>query len=150
MGRSKETFSKKEIQKKKEKKRKDKEARKLERKEKEKSGNLEDMMAYIDENGFIVDKPVDPSKKKKIKSEDVEINIPKREKVEFDPIRKGTVSFFNHEKGYGFIVDSETQDSIFVHVNGTLEEIKENNLVQFEIEQGQKGPTAVKVQIIRT
>jgi len=149
MGRSKETFNKKEVKKKKEKKRKEKAARKLERKDKEKAGSLEEMFAYVDENGFFVDEPVDPSKKKKTKLEDIEINIPKREAVVFDPIRKGTVSFFNHEKGFGFIVDSETQDSIFVHINGTLEEIKENNLVSFEIEPGQKGPTAVKVKIIR-
>ena len=64
----------------------------------------------------------------------------------FDPIRKGTVTFFNDSKGYGFIRDSETQESIFVHVNNLLESITEGNLVSFEIEKGMKGLTAVQVK----
>jgi cold shock CspA family protein len=66
-----------------------------------------------------------------------------------DPIRKGTVSFFNDSKGFGFIRDSETKESVFVHANNLLEEIKEGNLVSFEVEMGHKGPTAVKVKLIR-
>ena len=66
-----------------------------------------------------------------------------------DPIRKGTVTFFNDSKGYGFIRDSETKESVFVHINNVLEDIKEGNLVSFEVEMGQKGPTAVKVKQIK-
>jgi len=149
MGRSQETFNKKEVRDKKEKKRKEKEKKRLARKESEKSGNLEDMIAYVDENGMISTTPPDPTKKKDIKSEDIEINIPKRASIELDPIRKGIVTFFNESKGYGFIKDSETQDSVFVHVNNVLEDIKENNVVSFEVEMGQKGPTAVKVKLFR-
>ena len=50
-------------------------------------------------------------------------------------------------KGYGFIKDSETKESVFVHVNNLIDEIKEGNLVSFEVEMGQKGPTAVKVKL---
>ncbi|MCB2208784.1 MAG: cold shock domain-containing protein [Bacteroidetes bacterium] len=64
-------------------------------------------------------------------------------------MRKGTVSFFNDSKGFGFIRDSETKESVFVHANNLLEEIKEGNLVSFEVEMGHKGPTAVKVKLIR-
>ncbi len=150
MGRSQETFNKKEVRNKKEKKRKDKEAKRLARKENEKSGDLEDMIAYLDENGNITDTPPDPTKKKKVISADsIEISIPKREEEDFDPIRKGVVTFFNDSKGYGFIKDSETQESVFVHVNNVLEEIKDNNMVSFEVEMGPKGPTAVQVKLVK-
>ncbi len=148
MGRSQETFNKKEVRNKKEKKRKEKEKKKLARKEGEKS-SLDDMIAYVDENGNITDTPPDPNQKKKeTKLEDIEISIPKRDaSQELDPIRKGTVSFFNDSKGYGFIKDSETHESVFVHINNTLEEIKEGNAVIFEVEMGPKGPTAVQVKV---
>lgn len=146
MGRSQETFNKKEVKNKKDKKRKDKEKKRLDRKDNEKTGRLEDMIAYVDENGMITSTPPDPNKKRVINSEDIEISIPKQEDVELDPIRKGTVTFFNDSKGYGFIKDSETQESVFVHVNNLLETIKEGNLVSFEVEMGQKGPTAVQVK----
>lgn len=151
MARSQETFNKKEVRNKKDKKRKDKEAKRLARKENEKSGSLDDMIAYVDENGMITDTPPDPTKKKKvIKVEDIEINVPKREDIEeVDPIRKGVVTFFNESKGFGFIKDRETMESVFVHVNNVLEDIKENNMVTYEVEMGQKGPTAVRVQVIR-
>jgi cold shock CspA family protein len=148
MGRSQETFNKKEVRNKKEKKRKEKEKKKLARKESDKPSSLDDMIAYVDENGMISDTPPDPNQKKReTKLEDIEISIPKRnEREELDPIRKGIVSFYNDSKGYGFIKDSETHESVFVHINNTLEEIKEGNVVTFEVEMGQKGPTAVKVK----
>jgi len=147
MGRSGETFNKKEVRNKKEKKRKDKEKRKLARKEEGKKNSLDDMIAYVDENGIITSTPPDLSKKEEINAEDIEIGVPNREKEEIDPIRSGTVSFFNDAKGYGFIKDLQTKDSIFVHVNNVLEDIKEGNLVTFEVEMGPKGPTAVRVKI---
>ena len=150
MGRSQETFNKKEVRNKKEKKRKEKEKKRLARKDNEKGGSLDDMIAYVDENGMLTSTPPDPTKKKVINSEDIEISIPKSDPNEkLDPIRKGTVSFFNDAKGFGFIRDSETKESVFVHVNNVLEEIKEGNLVSFEVEMGQKGPTAVKVKVSR-
>ncbi len=148
MGRSKETFSKKEVRTKKEKKRKDKEKARLARKENEKKSGLDDMIAYVDENGMITSTPPDPEKKMEIKLEDITIGIAKREEEEEpDPIRKGTVSYYNDSKGYGFIRDGETKESVFVHVNNVLEEITEGNLVSFEVEMGHKGPTAVNVKL---
>ncbi len=150
MGRSQETFNKKEVKNKKDKKRKDKEKKRLERKDNDKPSSLDDMIAYVDENGMITSTPPDPNKKKTIiNSEDIEISIRKQEDVPFDPIRKGTVTFFNDSKGYGFIRDSETQESIFVHVNNVLEGIKEGNLVNFEVEKGLKGFTAVQVKLFK-
>ncbi|MEZ5009364.1 MAG: cold shock domain-containing protein [Chitinophagales bacterium] len=148
MGRSQETFNKKEVRNKKDKKRKDKEEKKLARKEREKKGGLEDMIAYVDEFGNITDTPPDPTKKRKeVKVEDIQLGAAKREPSEaFDPIRKGTVTFYNDAKGFGFIKDSETQESVFVHVNNAIDEIKEGTAVQYEVEMGQKGPTAVRVK----
>jgi len=149
MSRSQESFNKKEVRNKKEKKRKDKEMKKLTRKDNDK-GSFDDMIAYVDENGMIVSTPPDPSLKKVINLEDIEISIPKSDPNQvFDPIRKGSVTFFNTSKGFGFIRDLETQESVFVHVNNLLEEIKEGNLVNYEVEMGQKGPTAVQVKLYK-
>ncbi|MBN2236816.1 MAG: cold shock domain-containing protein [Bacteroidales bacterium] len=150
MGRSQETFNKKEVRNKKEKKRKDKEKKRLAKKDNERSGSLDDMIAYVDENGMITDTPPDPSKKRNVKLEDIDVNIPKRDTLEkMDPIRKGTVTFFNDAKGFGFIKDSETQESVFVHINNASDELKENNIVTFEVEMGLKGPTAVRVKLFK-
>ena len=101
MGRSQETFNKKDVRSKKEKKRKEKEKKRLARKESEKKTSLDDMIAYVDENGMISSTAPDPTKKKKeIELEDIEIGVPVRESdQDLDPIRKGTVSFFNDSKG---------------------------------------------------
>jgi cold shock CspA family protein len=150
MGRSQETFGKKEVQNKKEKKRKEKEKKRLAKKESEKKTSLDDMIAYVDENGMITSTPPDLTKKKDIKLEDIEIGIPTRESDQnIDPIRKGIVSFFNESKGFGFIKDTETKQDVFVHVNNVLEDIKEGNIVTFEVEMGQKGPTAVNVKVFK-
>lgn len=147
MGKSQETFSKKEREKKRVKKQQDKQLKKEERKSSSDKGkSWEDMIAYVDEFGRITNTPPDPSKKIVIELEDIQIGISKQEDVEpEDPIRKGTVTFFNQEKGYGFIQDHDSQQSIFVHINQLKEPIGQNDKVSFEIEQGQKGPTAVRV-----
>jgi cold shock CspA family protein len=150
MGRSQESFNKKEVKNKKDKKRKEKEKKKLARKDTEKRSGLEDNFAYVDENGMLTSTPPDPKKKMDVKLEDIEISIPKRDASDKpDPIRKGVVTFFNDAKGFGFIRDMETQASVFVHANNLLEEIKENNMVTFEVVPGQKGPTAVQVKLYK-
>jgi CspA family cold shock protein len=59
---------------------------------------------------------------------------------------KGVVKFFNQTKGFGFI-KAETGNEVFVHVSGVVNEINEGDEVVFEIEEGRKGPTAVKVKL---
>lgn len=148
MGRSTETFSKKEREKKKSIKQRDKKEKAEERKaNSDKGKSLDDMMAYIDENGNITSTPPDPTKKKKILSQDIQISVPKQEDIVVDIIRNGTVTFFNESKGYGFIRDHQSQDSIFVHINGLIDAVKENDKVTFETENGQKGLNAIKVKI---
>lgn len=151
MARSQETWNKKETEKKKLQKRKEKEQRKEERKAHAKEGaSLDDMIAYVDEDGNISSTPPDPTKKKVIKEEDIEIGVPRnRTSAHTDVIRKGVVTFFNNAKGYGFIKDRDTHESIFVHVNALTEPIQENNKVTFRVEMGHKGPNAVEVKIIR-
>ena len=145
MGRSQESFNKKNVRDKKEKKRKEKQERRTARKESEKK-SLDDMIAYVDEHGRITDAPPDPSEKEEIDVEDIKLGVPSRDDHEEDVIRKGVVSFFNDAKGYGFIKDLETKQNLFVHINNTLEEISEGNLVTFEIGAGQKGPAAINVK----
>ncbi|WP_423149681.1 cold-shock protein [Rubrolithibacter danxiaensis] len=149
MGRSTETFSKKEKEKKRLKKQQEKKEKTEERKANSSKGKgLEDMMAYVDENGNISSTPPDPNKKKKFNTEDIQIGVPRQEFIEQETVRNGKVTFFNESKGYGFIKDQQTQESVFVHINGLLQPIKENDKVSFEVEMGQKGPTAVKVKKI--
>ena len=150
MGRSQESFNKKEVRKKKEKKRLDKEKKRLARKDGDKKNTLDDMIAYVDENGRLTDTPQDPASKKKTKVEDIEISIPKQDDtMKADPIRRGKLTFFNDSKGYGFIRDSETQDSVFVHINEFQDDIMEGNIVSFEVEKGLKGPAAVRVKLAK-
>jgi cold shock CspA family protein len=149
MGNFGETVGKKERDKKKMKKRQDKQEKMEERKAKATKGKtLEEMMAYIDENGNLSSKPPDPRNLKRIvRAEDMQISTPKAGK--FDPadlIRTGIVTFFNEAKGFGFIKDMQTQESVFVHVNQLTERISENQKVIFETENGPRGLNAVNVK----
>ena len=146
MAKSQETFSKKEKEKKRLKKRQDKLIKKEERKADSAGGSLESMMAYVDEYGNITDTPPDPTKKKKIIASNIEIGVPKREDEPEAAARQGKISYWNDSKGYGFIKDLITQENVFVHVNGTLEAVKEGDTVTFEVERGQKGMNAVGVK----
>jgi cold shock CspA family protein len=151
MGRSQETSNKKEKEKKKLKKKKDKLLKKEERKaNSEKGQSLEDMYAYVDEDGNLTSTPPDPTRKKTvINTEDIAISTSKKEDVEpEDPMRKGTITFFNDSKGYGFIKDHDSQESIFVHINSLEDSVSENDKVTFELERGMKGMNAVRVKKI--
>ncbi len=146
-----ETWNKKEREKKKKQNKKEKAEKKLERREHSKSNaDPESMYAYLDENGNLSSKPPDPRKKIIINVEDIEIGVPRQAPVNpEDLIRKGVVTFFNNEKGYGFIKDLISQESVFVHANSLSEPVKENNKVSFEVEMGPKGSNAVNVKLVK-
>jgi len=149
MAKSQETWNKKEKEKKRKKKQEEKAQRKEERKANAKDGSLDNMLAYVDEYGNITSTPPDPAKRKKIIADQIEIGIPRRKpEEEVDQNRKGVVTFFNESKGFGFIKDLDSQESIFTHINGHLEAIKENDRVTFQVEQGQKGLNAVNVKLV--
>ncbi len=61
-------------------------------------------------------------------------------------MQTGKVKFFNAGKGFGFITES-TGEEVFVHVTGLNEDIRENDTVSFEVQQGQKGLNAVNVSL---
>jgi CspA family cold shock protein len=59
----------------------------------------------------------------------------------------GTVKFFNNAKGFGFIKDAQTGNEIFVHVTGLVDEIRENDEVSYDVQDGRKGLNAVNVKL---
>ncbi len=63
-------------------------------------------------------------------------------------MKEGTVKFFNRSKGFGFIEPTDGGQDVFVHQNGLIDEINENDKVKFDVEQGKKGLNAVNVQLI--
>jgi len=146
MAKSQQTFGKSEREKKRLKKRKDKQLKKDERKA---SGIQNSEFIYVDEFGQLTDTPLDPSKKVKVDAASIEIGVPKKEdREEEDPIKKGKVSFFDGSKGFGFIIENDSQEKYFVHVSGLTEEVVENDKVSFELERGLKGMNAVRVKKI--
>ncbi len=151
MAKSQQTFNKSEKEKKRLKKRELKQKKKEERKANAvKGASLEDMLVYVDEFGQLTDTPPDPTKKIKVDAESIVLGIPKKEDREEEDSKdkEGKVSFFDTSKGFGFIIDSQTQMKYFVHVSGLIDEIAENDKVTFELEKGLKGMNAVRVKKI--
>ena len=62
--------------------------------------------------------------------------------------KDGTVKFFNSEKGFGFISQTENRSDVFVHSSGLIDEIRENDKVTFDVEEGKKGLNAVNVKVV--
>jgi cold shock CspA family protein len=150
MGRSQETFGKKEVRTRKEKKRKEKEHKRAVRKSEGKKSSFDDMIAYVDEFGIITSTPPDPDKKSVVVAENIELSITRNKpEAAADFMRKGVVTFYNDSKGFGFIRDLESNQRVFVHANNLLDPIKENNVVAFESGRGPKGITALKVKLLK-
>ena len=63
-------------------------------------------------------------------------------------MQEGTVKFFNGTKGFGFISPANGGEDEFVHVSGLFDEIRENDKVSFEVQNGKKGLNAVNVRVI--
>lgn len=148
MARPQETFNKKEQEKLRAKKKKEK----LEKKEARKANpklSGEDMYVYVDENGHLTSTPPDPSKKIIVDVESIEIGIPKREEQEAEsPFKQGIIDFYDTSKGFGFIKELEADNKFFFHVKGLIDDVKEGNKVEFELEKGMKGMNAVRVKKI--
>ena len=148
MAKSQQSYSKTEKEKarlkKREEKLKKKEARKAENKDK----GIQ--FAYVDAYGNLTDTPPNPDDKIKVDASSIQIGVPKKEESDevIDPVHNGKVSFFDSSKGFGFIIDSETQEKYFCHISGLLDKIAENDKVSFELERGMKGMNAVKVKLI--
>ena len=63
-------------------------------------------------------------------------------------MNKGTVKFFNEAKGFGFIKEEDSNTEHFVHVSGLIDEIREDDTVDFELQEGKKGLNAVNVKVV--
>jgi len=63
-------------------------------------------------------------------------------------MQTGTVKFFNNAKGFGFIVEDDTNTEHFVHISGLIDEIREDDKVEFELKEGKKGMNAVNVRVL--
>ncbi len=70
------------------------------------------------------------------------------QKIKLIIMNKGTVKFFNNSKGFGFIKDDESGKEYFVHVSGLNDEIRENDEVSFDLQEGKKGLNAVNVKLL--
>lgn len=131
------TSLKKEKEKKKAKAKQEKAEKMLDRKLNAKKGkSLEEMMAYVDENGNLSSTPPGAPKQK----------TPGAGPDTKATTRKGTLTSFNDAKGYGFITDLNTRESIFVHSSNFKQLIQKNDTVSFEIERNAKGVSAVNVR----
>jgi len=140
------SFNKREIEKRKQEKRLEKQKRKEERKSNAGNNSFDDMIAYVDENGVIMDTPPDPANKSDIEIGDIAVSIPKKEDVK-DTKLIGTVEYYNEDKGYGFIKNAVKMEKYFFHISNAPASIKEGNKVTFELERGQKGMNAVRVTL---
>jgi cold shock CspA family protein len=144
-----EFFSKRDREKKKQQARKEKEEKKRERKENARDGNsLADMLAYVDENGNLTSTPQDPSRRREVNIEDIQISSPKAEdRNSATRFEAGVVTYYNEEKGFGFIRDLKTKQSVFVHHKQLSGPVRINDNVQFLIVKGIKGPEAIEVAV---
>lgn len=147
MNRKGDSFGKRNVKSKQELKRKEKEEKRLMRKDSDKKSSLDDMIAYVDENGMITSTPPDPEKKTEVSLEDIIIRSPRKEDIaESNPERKGVLSQFNASRGFGFIRDHETGQSYFVHVSEFAEPLTEGDEVIFLVSKSIRGLAAVSVK----
>lgn len=140
------SYNKRENEKKKIAKRLEKQNKKEERKN-NKSNSLDDMIAYVDENGMLTDTPPEVTKKEEIDLDSILISTPKKEAVEEPLEHKGRVEFFNVSKGFGFIKNLANADKYFFHISNAPENLTEGNIVFFELEKGVKGLNAINIRI---
>lgn len=140
------SWNKKERENKKREARKKKEEKRQERKKNaDKGKSLDDMMAFLDEDGNLTTVRPDNTVKREVKLEDIEIGVPRKVEDPEEKIRKGVVSYFNSGKGFGFIEDHENGRRLFVHQSSADLMLQEGLEVFFESERGPKGYTAVHV-----
>ena len=61
---------------------------------------------------------------------------------------QGTVKFFNDSKGFGFITEEGSESDHFVHISGLIDEVREGDVVEFDLQEGKKGMNAVNVKVV--
>ena len=138
------SFNKRDIEKKKAEKRKQKQQRKEDKKTGGKN-SLDDMIAYVDENGRITAEPPQIDKKEIINPEDIIISVPKQEEIEQPSEYEGRVEHYNTSKGFGFIKDIRSTDKYFFHASNAPHDLQEGDSVLFQLERGKKGMNAINI-----
>ncbi len=133
-----------------EKKRRKRKQEKAEKKEQRKlEGSKTQEFMYVDADGNLTSTPPESIERPKVELEDIEVSIPRRERTGGSKFEKtGAVSFFDHDKGYGFILEDSTQRRYFVHTENIEAPIKERDRVRFEPGKGPRGPIALSVKLI--
>jgi len=151
MARSQQTFSKREREKKRLEKRKEKQKKREERKAESEESGGGIPFAYVDKDGNLTDTPQEKRTKSDIDPSSIEVSTPKKvyTEEELSLVRTGKVSYFDHSKGFGFIIDNLDQEKYFCHHTGLIDDISENDTVTFELEKGLKGMNAVKVTLVK-
>lgn len=144
MAKSRESFNKKAKEQKRLKQRQDKQQKLEERKQNGGKGKgLDEMMAYVDENGNIVDTPPDPTLRQEVNLEDIQISTPQGNAR--DNRRSGRLQFYNEEKGFGFIMDDRNQERVFVHGSNLAFQVQLNQKLEYDLQAGDRGWVAVNV-----
>ena len=144
MARSKGTSGKREKEKQRQKEKREKREKMEERRANQSKGKpLDEMLAYVDENGNITSTPPDPEKRKPVNAEDIDIGVPKRDTSE-DPLKEGKIDYFDGSKGFGFILQ-DNGEKVFFHINQATYRPEEGDRVNYTIERGPKGWNAVGV-----
>jgi len=148
MGRSQESFNKRDREKKRQKKREEKEKKRLERKENNlKGAGLDSMITYIDQFGNPTDVPPEEQNRDEVEAEEIVLGIPPKEEGDDEGLgNTGRVDFFDNSKGFGFIKHDHSPEKYFVHITACVDEITEGDKVAFELERGPKGMSAVNVK----
>ncbi len=145
MAKGKETFNKRDKEKRRLKEKQEKREKMEDRRaNQEKGKSLDQMLAYVDENGDLTSVPPDPKKKLVFNVEDIEIGVT-RIKESDDPMKEGRVDHFDESKGFGFIIQSDNGFKVFFHISQTTYQVREGDIVNFEIEKGPKGWIAIGV-----
>ena len=116
------------------------------RKEARERGELkQDEFVYVDHLGNFTDTPPDPAEKEEISLESINLGAAKNQILMKNP-RK--VSFYDSEKGFGFIKNISSHDSYFFHFSECKDTLNVGDKVQFDTVRGEKGLNAVKINKI--
>jgi cold shock CspA family protein len=147
MAKSQQTFNKLEREKNKAKKREEKRKKMQARKEARERGDLkQDEFVYVDHLGNFTDTPPDPAKKEEISLESINLGAAKNQ--DFDEKIQGKVTFYESEKGFGFIKNISSYDSYFFHFSECKDTLQVGDNVEFDTVRGEKGLNAVKINKI--
>ncbi|WP_298737925.1 cold-shock protein [uncultured Chitinophaga sp.] len=141
------SFSKKEQKNRKAKAKQEKAEKKLERKNNNNKGKgLEEMLAYVDENGNLSSVPPQGGAPE-IPLDQIRIDAkPRPEDVSEPAVNTGSISYFNSSKGFGFITEDRSKERVFFHINQLAQPVKEGDKVTFLKERTARGYNAVDVK----